>query len=123
MRASILSAVLVLASGISGAARAQPPSPAQHVSLLLALDGKSLASAAMRRSNPVVTGVAPDAAQRDAAAIGHAEEIVRNVVIPHYVVPDTVRQPIHQIYVTPFAPYYGAYGLSLNFEPRALLLH
>jgi hypothetical protein len=120
MRANVLSAILLLTSTISGAAFAQPPSLTPRVPISLALDGNSIATTTSRHPNPVVTGVAPEAAQHDAAAVGHAEELVRNVVIPHYVMPETARQPIHELSLTPFSPYVGAYGLNLNIETRLL---
>ncbi len=120
MRANVLLAVMILASGICSVASAQPPLLSPRVALSLELDGNSLASSIGRHPNPAVTGVAPEVTQQDAAAVGHAEEMVRNVVVPHYVVPETVRQPIHQVYVTPFCPYVGAYGLNLNIETRLL---
>jgi hypothetical protein len=120
MRASVISAIVVGTLLCGGAARAQPLLLAPRSALTLAIDWNSLATA-KSHSNPAVTGVAPAMAERDAAAVGHAEEIVRNVVIPHYVMPDGGRQPIHQVYVTPFTPYLGAYGLNITFETKALL--
>ena len=120
MRASVISAIVVGTLFCCGAAHAQPLLLAPRSALTLAIDWNSLATL-KTRPNPAVTGVAPAASEHDAAAVGHAEEIVKNVVIPHYVMPDGGRQPIHQVYVTPFTPYLGAYGLSINFETKALL--
>jgi hypothetical protein len=119
MRASVISAIVVGTLFCCGAAHAQPFLFAPRSALTLAIDWNSLA-AAKSHPNPAVTGVAPAAGERDAAAVGHAEEIVRNVVIPRYVMPDGGRQPIHQVYLTPFTPYLGAYGLSVNIETKAL---
>ncbi|HXU73789.1 MAG TPA: hypothetical protein VN947_30930 [Polyangia bacterium] len=137
MRSTALAAFLLSSLGFSTVARAHVPLVAPRVSLSLALDWNSIAATALRqpRHKPVaakkprhtiprltVTSAAPLPPQRDLAAYGRVESWVRDVAIPHYVEPDVDhRQMFRQLYVTPYSPYIGAYGLVLTIETDAVL--
>jgi hypothetical protein len=118
MRATAFAAFILIALGAGGVARANPASAVPRVSLALAIDWSMPSTS----SKLAVTSAAPTAAQHDVAAYGRFADLARQVVVPHYVEPDVTRQQMfHQVYVTPFTPYVGAYGLNLTVESDALL--
>jgi hypothetical protein len=110
------------------------------VSLSVALDWNNLARRAVM--NPRIPVTAPAARrhplprldvtsapgvepppQVGTAVYGRVETWVRKVVIPQYVTPpDHERRfKLRTVYVLPFAPYVGCYGLNATFETDALL--
>jgi hypothetical protein len=139
MRASFLTVAFVLATaGLSGRAEAHVPLWAPRVSLSLALDWNKLAVEAIHRekTKPIapprvhrhtipkltVTAAAPARAQLDVAAYGRLEGFMRNVLIPHYVEPNVDRrQKFRELYLAPYTPYLGAYGVNLTVETDELL--
>lgn len=129
-------AFLLATLALTSRADAHVPLWAPRVSLSLALDWNKVAQAAVLQPKPkpvprvarhqvpklTVTAVAPAAAQLDVAAYARAEEMARLLLVPHYVAPEVDRhQNFRQLYVTPFAPYLGAYGLALTVETNAIL--
>ncbi len=133
MRApSAIPAFLLATLGLGGVAHARVPLFGPRFSLSLALDWNQLAVAAMRgpracalrRPMPelTVTAAAPAHAPLELAAYGRVQGWMRDVLSPHYARPDADRsQRFHQLYVSPYAPYLGAYGLSLTVETNLLL--
>jgi hypothetical protein len=137
MRSTAIAAFVLATLGVSTVAQAHVPLWAPRVSLSLALDWNSIARQAARQPKPkplatkkprhvipklTVTGAAPALVQRDVAVYGRVEGWVRNVAIPHYVEPDVDRrQMFRQLYLTPYTPYMGAYGLNLTVETDAVL--
>lgn len=137
MRALPAIAAFLLASLVfTGRADAHVPLWAPRVSLSLALDWNKLAVTAIHSPKPkpkprphrhtvpklTVTAAAPAAAHVGLAAYGRVEGVMRNVLIPHYVQPDVDhRQMFRQLYLTPYTPYLGAYGLSVTIESDAIL--
>jgi len=128
--------LLLATVAFGGRAEAHVPLWAPRVSLSLALDWNRLAIEAIHRPKVcapararrhtipklTVTAAAPPRAQLVVAAYGRVEGVMRNVLIPHYVEPDVDhRQKFRELYVAPFTPYLGAYGLNLTVETDALL--
>lgn len=137
MRASATIAGFLLATlGFVGRADAHVPLWAPRVSLSLALDWNKLAVEAIARPKApkppratrhavpklTVTAAAPPAAHVAVATYGRVETWTRNILIPHYMEPDLDRRQMFRVvYVAPYTPYIGAYGLTLTVETDALL--
>jgi hypothetical protein len=137
MRAAFIIAAFLLATlAATSAARAHVPLWAPRVSLSLALDWNKLARDAVTRPKPkpvkkvarhliprlTVTAAAPAPNQLDVYAYGRAETFARSVLTPSYVEPNPDhRQMFRQVYLFPYTPYLGAYGLILTVETNALL--
>ncbi len=130
-------AFLVATAGLMARADAHVPLWAPRVSLSLALDWNKLAREAISRPRavpvspvsrrrvphlPVTGAAAPTLPPRDVQAYARTQEWMRVVLMPHYVQPEPERrQMFRALYVTPFTPYLGAYGLMLTVENNALL--
>jgi hypothetical protein len=138
MRAPYIIAAFLLATlTFTPSARAHVPLWAPRVSLSLALDWNKVAREAVMRPAPkptarvkrhtvpklTVTAAAPPAYQIDVAAYGRAEGWAKHVLVPQfYVQPDPDRREMfRQVYMVPYAPYVGAYGLTVIVETNALL--
>ncbi len=131
-----IAAFLLAILGFADRAAAHVPLWAPRVSLSLALDWNKVAVAALRAPKPkpaprvhrhtvpklTVTAEAPRAAQLSVAAYGRVEGFMRNVLIPHYANPDVEhRHMFRQLYLAPYTPYLGAYGVNFAVETDALL--
>jgi hypothetical protein len=132
-----ISAFLLATLLYGGRADAHVPLWAPRVSLSLALDWNKLAVDAIRRKPTAkapprarrhqvppltVTTVAPPRAERAVAAYDRAQGWMRQLLIPSYVNPDVDhRQSFRQVYVVPYTPYLGAYGVILTVEENVLL--
>lgn len=137
MRALHPTAAFLLATlGWSCRALAHVPLFTPHISLSLALDWNKLAHEAIARpaSTPVaparrhqvgkltVTTAAPPSRQADTVVAARVEIWARSVLVPSYVKPEVERTVLfRQLYVTPYAPYLGAFGANFTVETDALL--
>ena len=110
---------LLTSLGFCALARARAPLLGPRASLTLALDGNQVA---IRVPRLTVTAAAPAPAELELAAYNRVESWARDVLIPHYAQPDVDhKQLFRQLYLSPYAPYLGAYGLIVTFETDALL--
>ncbi len=129
-------AFLLVTVAYATTAQAHVPLWAPRVSLSLALDWNKVALEALSQPKPkpvarvarhqvprlTVTGAAPAPAQLGLAAYNRVEGTARQLLMPHYVEPDAERREMfRQVYVMPYTPYLGAYGLVLTVETNALL--
>jgi hypothetical protein len=135
-------AFAIAGAGFARDGRAHLPLFAPRVSLSLALDWNNLARRAIRQPRREVPpapparhrhaipplGVtdgapAPEPVQHDVAAAARAEVWVRRVTVPQYVTPfnSDARFKLRSMYLVPFIPYLGCYGLSTVFETDAVL--
>ena len=137
MRASAsIAGFLMVTLGFVSSAHAHVPLWAPRVSLSLALDWNKLAVEAIARPKAkkparvarhgvpklTVTAAAPQPAHVAVATYGRVETWTRNILIPHYMEPDLDRRQMFRVvYLAPYTPYIGAYGLTLTIETDALL--
>jgi hypothetical protein len=138
MRAlSPIAAFLLASLGFCPLGRAEMPMLGPGVSLSLALDWNRIAATALAHPEPAapparahrhevprltVTTAALPPAPRDVAVYGRVAGWAQSVVMPGYVAADLEhRQRFRQVYVAPYAPYFGAYGLTVTVETDAIL--
>ena len=141
MRAPYATLAFLLATlGIPATARAHVPLFAPRVSLSLALDWNNLAVRALhappRPTAPstvhrhvvprlaVTDGAPPPARALDFEAVNRVEGWARTVMAPRYYSASprqSSRMHFRAIYLNPYTPYLGCYGLTLTVETDALL--
>ncbi|MDB4966371.1 MAG: hypothetical protein JWN44_2060 [Myxococcales bacterium] len=135
------SAFLLATLALAGPALAHVPVLAPRVSLSLALDWNNLVMRALHAPPPPPASVTTrrhvipklsvtdgaqtrSAPQLEVQAVSRVENWARSVVSPRYdsTNADAARRTqFRTMYVTPFVPYMGCYGLNLTVETNALL--
>lgn len=134
-------AFLVATLALGARAAAHVPVLAPRVSLSLAIDWNNVvlaralaqpktataAATIVRRHRvpklSVTSGAsAPVPPALDVAAYDRVERLARAILSPRYDSPDVEhRRLLRSVYLTPYAPYLGCYGLNLSVETDALL--